>query len=103
MTSYFDNELRHMVVADKRINSSHFDEIFDAVRLKLIQQQAVWGDNAFKHTRDKWLSLLTEELGKAARANNQYSLGEYQNQLVDIAALAISILQASMLENEGGN
>lgn len=56
---------------------------------KRVRQNYVrWGDQ--RHGSDRWLTILVQEVGKLAQALNHYNAVRIEEQLIDIAAVAIT-------------
>jgi len=72
------------------------------------KQDAKWGEQ--NHSPIEWVSILTEEVGEVAKAaleshfkhkNKDHSYTEYRKELVQVAAVAIAMLE-SLDRNELG-
>lgn len=70
--------------------------LFHLVNDERVRQDNLWGVQ--DHDEPKWLSILLEEVGEVARAVNEKDVVSYRKELVQVAAVAVA-----MLESEGRN
>lgn len=54
-------------------------------------QDARWGVQ--DHTPTRWLAILTEEVGEVARAINENDLANYEEECVQVAAVALAMVE----------
>jgi len=66
--------------------------ILKQVSTERARQRQLWGDQS--HPAEKWVSLLTEELGEVAKAANERDREEYVKELIQVAALAVAAVEA---------
>lgn len=74
----------------------NFDLIADEVRHERARQDMLWG--AQTHEPYKWLAILTEEVGEAAKAayeaeSQGKSLTDYREELIQVAAVAFAMVE----------
>jgi NTP pyrophosphatase (non-canonical NTP hydrolase) len=55
------------------------------------RQDSIWGEQ--NHHPDYWLSILTEEVGEVARAICDRSWLSYREELIHVAAVAVSMAE----------
>ncbi len=75
-------------------------QIFKQIIAERQAQDKKWGEQ--NHNSFMWLSILMEEVGEVSKAaleaeHNQYKhtalLGEYHNELIQVAAVAIAMIE----------
>ncbi len=67
------------------------EEILKQVAGERARQDAKWGEQ--NHQPEKWMCILTEEVGEAAKAILEGDTANYREELVQIAAVAVSMIQ----------
>lgn len=72
--------------------------VLAAVIAERQRQDAKWGEQ--NHTPEKWFVILAEEFGEVARAIYEGDLKHAQTELVEVAAVAVAMMQ-SMERNQG--
>jgi NTP pyrophosphatase (non-canonical NTP hydrolase) len=77
--------------------------IIDDLTKERIRQNKKWGEQ--NHSPEKWLAILAEEVGEAAKAicERMYAVGsnsQYREELIHVAAVAIAAIE-SYDRNEG--
>lgn len=77
------------------------DEIFDLIKQELDHQNAKWGADRILHPY-LWNTIIQEEVGEAARASLENNPDQYIEELVDVAASAISAIRSAMLSRQVG-
>lgn len=65
-----------------KIDKQGFRFLIDQERAS---QLRIWGEQ--HHSDDKWISILLEELGEAAKANNEKNDPELIMEIVQVAAV----------------
>ena len=68
-----------------------FDEVLDEVFEERLNQNCQWGEQ--NNCPDKWLSILLEEVGEVAEANNDEEYKNYREELIQVAAVAIQMVE----------
>lgn len=68
------------------------EEILQLIRDERARQDVKWGIQ--RHTPSKWLDILMEELGEAAKAVLEDDPAGYANELVHVAAVAVVALES---------
>ena len=75
---------------------SDIDRVLGDIRHERHQQDAKWGEQ--NHTPEMWLAILTEEVGFAKEIAesrlNPFAAGFYRTELIQLAAVAVSAVQA---------
>ncbi len=66
--------------------------ILKQVATERARQRSIWGEQY--HHAEKWISLLTEELGEVAKAVNDRDKDGYVKELIQLAALAIATIES---------
>lgn len=67
-------------------------DVLEDVVLERFRQEKLWGQQ--DHHVEKWVSILLEEVGEVALAVNQASNKDYRRELVQVAAVAIQMVEA---------
>ena len=67
-------------------------DVFAKVRSERIRQDRKWGEQ--NHTPMKWLAILGEEIGEANKAILENSLMRYNDELIQVAAVAVSAVES---------
>lgn len=75
-----------------RLISKEQERVFDEVRLERDRQDARW--KVQNHHPLRWLAILGEESGEAAKAILEGSLLRYREELTHIAAVAVAAIEA---------
>lgn len=76
-------------------------KIMDDVKAEVERQVGLWGVQ--RHSTDRWFTILLEEVGEAARAANEMGkdpdryAAEYYDEMVQVAAVAVSAIRAILL------
>lgn len=68
------------------------NEVIEDVFNERKRQDQKWGEQ--NHHPYKWMSILSEEVGEASEAVLQSNLSNFYNEIVQVAAVSISILEA---------
>ncbi len=68
------------------------EELTKAVVDERHRQDAKWGEQ--NHHPYKWLAILHEETGEAAKAVLESALGEYRKELVQVAAVSLAAIES---------
>jgi NTP pyrophosphatase (non-canonical NTP hydrolase) len=75
------------------------EDILQKVREERKWQNKKWGEQ--NHTPEKWLSILGEEFGEVCRAVYEKDIINYKEELVQLAAVAVQMLECQeRLEHE---
>ena len=69
-----------------------FSHIVMDLSAERIRQDMKWGEQ--NHDDDRWLAILTEELGEIARALNEHDDENRNEELVQVAAVCVAWLEA---------
>lgn len=54
-------------------------------------QDLKWGEQ--NHNPDRWLSILMEEVGEAAKANLEKDWSNYREEMIQVAAVATAMVE----------
>ncbi len=65
--------------------------IFSDIQDERLNQLKKWGDQ--RHSTDRWVVIMLEELGEAARASLEGRLDNWREELVQIAASTVAALE----------
>ena len=65
--------------------------VFSDINTERLKQLEKWGDQ--RHSTDRWVAIMLEELGEAAKASLEGQLDNWREELVQIAAVAIAALE----------
>ena len=68
------------------------EEMLQAIRDERARQDVKWGVQ--RHTPEKWLVILMEEVGEAAKTTLEGDLVGYAEELVQVAAVAVVALES---------
>lgn len=68
------------------------EKIWQEVKDEMYKQDARWGEQ--NHQRPFWLAILMEEVGEVAKAVIEYDSAAYREELIQVAAVAISALES---------
>ncbi len=66
--------------------------IYQDIESERMFQDAKWGVQ--NHTAQAWLPILLEEVGEVARALNEHDEAEYLAELVQVAAVAVAMIES---------
>ncbi len=66
--------------------------IHEAIEAERQRQDAMWGIQ--NHSPAPWLSILTEEVGEVARAINEDDGAKYVEELIQVAAVAVAMIES---------
>lgn len=80
-----ENQVRLVAEAWQR------NDIYQAVLRERAYQYAKWGKQ--EHSPEKWLTILMEEVGEAAKGSFENDLAEFRKELVQVIAVAFAILE----------
>ena len=70
---------------------------FGALELVIAERKAQdrkWGEQ--NHEPLKWLAILAEELGEAAKAANDGSRGQYVSEMIQVSAVALAAVECEL-------
>ena len=71
------------------------DRIYSQIEAERLRQDELWGEQ--RHTLDRWLTILVEEVGEVAKAiqgdDPDRVEGEAEEELVQVAAVAVQIIE----------
>lgn len=71
------------------------EDIYDSIRQERNLQDAKWGAASIrKRSSESGLRVLVEEVGEVAKAINERNVEECYSELVQVAAVAIAMLEA---------
>lgn len=83
------------------------NDVHQAERLSLevvnerYNQYAKWGRQT--HSTDRWISILVEEVGELARAFNESDYRNAEEEAIQVAAVALAILEGLVSRDDGEN
>lgn len=66
--------------------------IIREIRQERIRQYEKWGEQ--NHSPHIWMNILVEEVGEASKAVNEGSAFRYRDELIQVAAVAISAIDS---------
>ncbi len=66
--------------------------ILDEITDERMSQDAKWGEQ--NHSTDRWLVVLMEEVGEMSKENLERRPAHYREELVQVAAVAVAMLEA---------
>jgi NTP pyrophosphatase (non-canonical NTP hydrolase) len=66
-------------------------ELLALVQTEMLRQQQLWGIQ--DHPQAMWMTILMEEVGEAAHAALEDDVDNYEEELVQVAAVAMSALK----------
>lgn len=66
--------------------------IWEAIQAERRRQDEKFGVQ--DHSPEKWLAILVEEVGEVAQAILQGTVEDYREEVVQVAAVAVAILEA---------
>ena len=69
------------------------DKVFDLIGAEREAQDVKWGDQS-GHTLERWVTILFEEAGEAAKAVLEEDVEGLRLELVQVAAVAVAVLEA---------
>lgn len=61
------------------------------VAIELFRQDCKWGEQ--NHAPEKWITILTEEVGESAKAALEENPDEYRKELIQVAAVAVAAIE----------
>jgi NTP pyrophosphatase (non-canonical NTP hydrolase) len=71
------------------------DRIYSQIEAERIRQDGLWGEQ--RHTLDRWLTILVEEVGEVAKAmqgdDPDRVEDEAEEELIQVAAVAVQIVE----------
>lgn len=67
-------------------------QVIEEVKKERIRQDATWGEQ--NHPSAYWLSILGEEYGEVCRAVCENNGESYREELIHVAAVAVSMAEA---------
>ena len=70
--------------------------ILQAIQDERDRQIVKW--DVQRHMPEKWLAILMEEVGEAAKASLEYDPASYTEEMVQVAAVAIAALEDCYVE-----
>lgn len=70
------------------------DEIYALINAERERQDRKWGEQA-DHSPEKWLAILTEEVGETAEAILEHNRPNMIEELIQVAAVAVRWLELS--------
>ena len=77
--------------------------VFDLIANERQRQLDKWGPgNIVNRSRLDALAVLMEEVGEAAHAHLEGDVAEYEREMVQVAAVAVAALEASMRDAFAG-
>lgn len=68
------------------------EQIFQDIREERARQEAKWGSQR-NLSSEKWMTILMEEVGEVANAILEGDSVNYQEELVQVAAVAVNMLK----------
>ncbi len=68
------------------------EEMLQAIRDERARQDVKWGVQ--RHTPEKWLVILMEEVGEVARASLEGDTVGYAEELIQVAAVTVAALES---------
>lgn len=68
------------------------DNVLEEVRRERKRQDDKWGEQ--NHPAEWWFVILSEELGEVARALFEADLDQYRKEAVQVAAVAVAMVEA---------
>lgn len=66
--------------------------ILDEIKAERQRQDAKWGEQ--NHSPTNWIPILGEEFGEACKAILEKDLNNYREELIQIAAVAVSMIES---------
>lgn len=72
--------------------NSSLESIIEEIRAERAAQDRKWGEQ--NHHPYKWLAILHEETGEAAQALLDGSEENYRKEMVQVAAVALSMIES---------
>jgi len=66
--------------------------VFELIRAERLRQDQKFGTQWWR-SRHEWMSILMEEVGEAAQASNDGDTNHFAEEMVQVAALAVAILE----------
>lgn len=72
--------------------SDRIDYILLQVQRERLRQNMIWGEQ--KHSADRWLTILQEEVGEAAKSILESDDQNYVDELIQIAAVAVAMVES---------
>jgi NTP pyrophosphatase (non-canonical NTP hydrolase) len=67
-------------------------DIFREVVFERTRQDTKFGPHN-RHSPERWLTILAEELGEVSRAINDYDMKQYRLELIHVAAVAMAAME----------
>ncbi len=67
-------------------------KIREEIEAERIRQYMKWGEQ--NHSPEKWMNILMEEVGEAAQAGLQKRFADYREELVQVAAVALTAIES---------
>jgi len=74
------------------VNPTALGLVLEKILLERTRQDKKWGEQ--NHQPEKWLVILQEEVGEAAKATLEGSALQYHDELVHVAAVAVAALES---------
>lgn len=65
---------------------------YSEIRNEQLRQLDKWGVQS--HSPERWLTILTEEVGEVAKAILEENSLEYKEELIQVAATVVTMLEA---------
>lgn len=69
------------------------EAVFAAVSLERLRQDTKWGTNFKGRADEKWLTILTEEVGEVAEAMLRDNDHDIEAELIQVAAVCVSWME----------
>jgi len=69
------------------------DYVLKQISTERIRQEALWGPQ--NHSGAVWTSILMEEVGEVAKAVNEGDESNYIEELIQVAALAVAMIESA--------
>jgi len=66
--------------------------VYQMIEAERAYQDAKWGQQ--DHTPVAWIPILLEEVGEVARAVNENDVAEYIDELIQVAAVAVAMVES---------
>jgi NTP pyrophosphatase (non-canonical NTP hydrolase) len=74
------------------LDTNKTNDVLNEVVLERIRQQMKWGEQ--NHNAPMWYAILGEEFGEVANAFLEYDMENYRTELIQVAAVAVAMVEA---------
>ena len=68
-------------------------DIIAAIEAERDRQDQMWGTSFPGRPLERWVTILTEEVGEVAKAVLDENMDDWRRELVQVAAVAVKILE----------